>query len=127
VKIPSFVRYFNKYVLNHLTGLIARAGIRPFCIIQHTGRKSGNKYETTIQAYLLKDGFVIALTYGPEIDWYRNVIAANGCALNYHRKHYPLKNPKPMDAEVALPLFPYPEKAILGLIGIRDFVKLDFA
>jgi deazaflavin-dependent oxidoreductase (nitroreductase family) len=127
VKIPSFIRYFNKYALNHLTGLIARAGIGPFCIIEHTGRKSGKQYQTTIQAYPLPNGFMIALTYGPEIDWYRNVRAANGCKLYYHRKTYTLKNPQAMDAKTALPLFPYPEKAILGFIGIQDYVKLDLA
>jgi deazaflavin-dependent oxidoreductase (nitroreductase family) len=127
VKIPSFIRYINKYFLNHFTGLLARAGIGPFCIIHHTGRKTGKPHATTIQAYPVAGGFLIALTYGPKIDWYRNVIAAKGCALDYHRKRYALKNPQPMNAQTALPLFPYPEKAILGLIGIQDFVKLDLA
>jgi hypothetical protein len=27
------------------------------------------------------DGVVIALTYGPEVDWYRNVLAAGHCEL----------------------------------------------
>lgn len=127
MKIPSFVRYFNKYALNHLTGLLAKAGVGPFCIIQHTGRKSGKMYKTTIQAYPIQNGFIIALTYGPEIDWLRNVQAANGCVLHYHRKAYALKNPVGMKANTALPYFPSFENAVLGFIGIEDFVRLDFA
>lgn len=127
MKIPSFIRYFNKYALNHLTGLVARAGIGPFCIIQHKGRKSGKLYETTIQAYRTADGFIMALTYGKDIDWLKNVLAADGCKLYYKRTWYALKNPKLMDQQNGLPYFPYPEKAILGLIGIQDFVKLDLA
>lgn len=127
MKIPGFVRYFNKYVLNHLTGLIARIGLGPFCIVYHVGRKSGRGYETTIQAYKVANGFMIALTYGAEIDWYRNIVAAGGCKLFYHHKLYALGAPAQLDKETALPLFPSPERAILRAIGIQDFIRLQFA
>lgn len=127
MKIPGFIRYFNKYVLNHFTGLIARLGIGPFCIIHHVGRRSGKLYETTIQAYKLASGFMIALTYGPEVDWYRNIMAAAGCKLFYHHKLYALGAPARLSKETALPLFPFPERAILGAIGIQDFIRLHFA
>lgn len=127
MKIPGFIRYFNKYVLNHITGLIARLGFGPFCIIHHVGRKSGKLYETTIQAYKVANGFMIALTYGTSIDWYRNVVAAAGCKLFYHHKLYTLGVPKKLDKETALSLFPSPERAILQAIGIQDFIRLQFA
>src|SRR5438128_2213302 len=48
----------------------------PFAVIRHVGRRSGKPYETTIMIWPMGDGFVIALTYGPEVDWYRNLRAS---------------------------------------------------
>jgi hypothetical protein len=36
-------------------------------------------YETPIFVEPFDRGFVIELTYGPQVDWYKNVLAAGGC------------------------------------------------
>ncbi|MDQ2904920.1 MAG: nitroreductase family deazaflavin-dependent oxidoreductase [Chloroflexota bacterium] len=74
--------------------------------MRHVGRRSGKPYETTIMVWPLGEGFVIALTYGPEVDWYRNVLAAEGCTVFWHRRVYTLGKPEPIDAKTALPAFP---------------------
>ncbi len=66
MKIPSGVRYFNKYILNKLTGKIAQAGWGPFAILYHVGRKSGKHYETPIWVFPSQGGFMIALNLRAE-------------------------------------------------------------
>ncbi len=125
MKIPSQVRYFNKYVLNHLTGLIARSGWGPFCVIYHVGRKSGKPYETPIIAVPTDHGFVIALTYGPKVDWLRNIRAAGHCRIRLHKRDYPLGEVVPLSAEEGLAAFPSVERKVLRGLGIREFVRIN--
>lgn len=52
-------------------------------LIQHSGRASGRLYETPVVAEVTEDGFVIALPYGTQADWLKNV-QANGSATVVH-------------------------------------------
>ncbi len=69
-----------------------------------------------------KQGFVIALTYGPEVDWYRNVVAAGHASLRWHGRDYDIARPVPVAMEKALRLFPLPARFILTKINVHDFV-----
>jgi len=48
-------------------------------VIRHVGRATGRSFETPVGAVATDDGFVIALPYGSNTDWLRNVLA-NGSA-----------------------------------------------
>jgi deazaflavin-dependent oxidoreductase (nitroreductase family) len=124
LKIPSRIRYFNKRFLNRLTGKIARSSWGPFCILRHVGRRSGKLYETPIIAFPIQDGFVIALTYGPQVDWYRNIRAAGRCSIQWHGRVYEIHKIEPLDPKTALTLLPGFFKKVLGLVGLQDFIKL---
>lgn len=56
-----------KHTLNPLTRRLARSSLGPFSIIRHVGRRSGKLYETPIIVAPHRGGFVIELTYGPEV------------------------------------------------------------
>jgi len=86
------------------------------------GRRSGKSYETTIMVWPMAEGFVIALTYGPQVDWYRNLLAAGGGTLLWHRRVYTIGKPEPIDAKTALTAFPAFFRLILGRSGTQDFV-----
>ena len=124
MKLPSRLRYFNKRVLNRVTGQVARSSWGPFCIIHHVGRRSGKPYETTIIAIPTAGSFVIALTYGPDVDWFRNIRAAGGCKILWHRQLYTIEKIEPMESRTALPYFPGFERMILRLVGIQHFVRM---
>src|SRR6266536_5748462 len=87
-KLPNRIRFFNKYVTNRLLRGFAKLSHGPFAIIRHVGRRSGKPYETVIWAWQLGEGFVIALTYGPEVDWYRKTRAVRGGTLVSHKRVY---------------------------------------
>ena len=50
-------------------------------IILHRGRKSGRAYQTPVGVVAADDGFVIALPYGTQAQWVRNVLAARSATL----------------------------------------------
>ena len=118
------IRTFNKYVTNRILRGFASRSRGPFAIIRHAGRRSGKSYETTIMVWPLGDGFVIALTYGPKVDWYRNVLAAGHGTLLWHGREYAVGKPEPIDVKTALPAFPSFIRTILRLQGVQHFVRV---
>lgn len=122
--ISKRVRAFNKRVTNPLLRTFANSSRGPFAIIRHVGRRSGKPYEATIMVWPLSEGFVIALTYGDGVDWYRNVLAAGHCTLRWHGREYTLGKPEPIDIRTAMSVFPPFIKTILRTSGTRQFVQL---
>jgi deazaflavin-dependent oxidoreductase (nitroreductase family) len=119
------VAHFNKRFTNRVTGPLVPY-LPGFGLVKHVGRKSGRSYETPVNVFRRADGFIFALTYGPEAEWVRNVLAAGGCDL-VHRGHtYRLTNPEVIHDETrqTVPAFPRP---ILRLVGCADFLRLSVA
>ena len=69
------------------------------------------------------DGFVIALTYGPDVDWYRNLRASGHGTLLWHGRVYAIGKPEPIDVETALPAFPLAFSPILRR-RVQHFVQV---
>lgn len=126
-RIKDRVRVFNKHVTNPILGRLAGRRRGPFALVKHVGRRSGRHYQTPIIAVPVADGFVIALTYGSHVDWYRNVVAANGCRIVWHAREYVIDGVEPLDAATALPYFPQPLRFLLQFNRIPDYAKLKRA
>jgi len=122
----SAIRAFNKHYFNRLVHRFAGVSRTPFALLRHIGRRSGKPYETPIIVMPQGNGFVIALTYGPEVDWYRNVQAAGAASLLWHNKEYALKLPESINAETGLSAFPPPFRQILGVLGTQHFVRMRY-
>jgi deazaflavin-dependent oxidoreductase (nitroreductase family) len=118
------VRVFNKYITNPLLRTFANSSRGPFAVLHHIGRHSGKPYETTIMVWPLGDSFVIALTYGESVDWYRNVLADGRCTLHWHGREYTLGKPEPIDARRALQAFPPFFKMVLSTRRTMQFVQM---
>ncbi len=123
---PNRIRYFNKHVTNRILRRFASSSRGPFAVIYHVGRRSGKPYETTIMVWPLGDGFVIALTYGESVDWYRNILAAGLGTLLWHGSVYAVGKPEPIDVETALPAFPLAFRLILRR-RVQHFVQMKSA
>jgi hypothetical protein len=78
--IPRVVGRWNKAGLNRLTRQVA-PWVPGFGVIVHRGRRTGRRYRTPVNVFPAGDQYVIALTYGPDTDWVKNVLAAGGCTL----------------------------------------------
>jgi len=78
--IPRIVGQWNKAGLNRVTRHIA-PWTPGFGVVIHRGRRSGREYQTPVNVFATEEGYVLALTYGPDTDWVKNVLAAGGCEL----------------------------------------------
>jgi len=114
------IRIFNKHVTNRILRWFTRFSHGPFAIIRHVGRRSGKPYETVIWVWQMREGFVIALTYGPEVDWYRNMQAASGGTVFWHRRLYVVGKPELIDTETALQAFPALFRLLFRTFGKQE-------
>jgi deazaflavin-dependent oxidoreductase (nitroreductase family) len=120
--IPQAVGRWNRVGLNRVTRHIA--GWMPgFGVVIHRGRRSGRSYRTPVNVFRTEDGFLFALTYGPDTDWVKNVLAAGGCELETRRRTVRLVSPRLYHDETRQGIRPV-ERQVLRLIGVADFLAL---
>jgi hypothetical protein len=100
---------------NALVMPVAGRRFSAYAVLQHTGRRSGRTYRTPLGAYWFGDGFVMGLTYGPGVDWCRNVVASGDAVLRWRGRDYRLERPEiiPMEPHV-LRAFPLPFRPVLA-------------
>lgn len=113
-----------KHSLNRLTRRIALGPVGPFALVRHVGRRSGKPYETPIIVRSTPGGFVAELTYGPNVDWYKNVQAAGGCTLVWHGQVYVIDRIEPLEPGAGLAAFSAWQQAILRVVKPQHFLKL---
>lgn len=115
----------NLVFTNRITSRFA--GRAPgFGILTYVGRKSGRVYRTPVNVFPHNNGFAIALTYGRESEWLKNVLAAGGCELQTRSKVYRLSAPEIVHDPGRRP-FPFPARLILAMVGAEDFMQLTIA
>lgn len=123
--IPRVVRRWNKVGLNRVTKRIAPQ-MPGFGVVVHRGRHSGRIYETPVNVFRAADGYVLALTYGPDTDWVKNVLAAGGCELKTQGRTVRLMSPRLFRDESRHDIRPV-ERQVLKVLGISDFLSLKVA
>ncbi len=120
--IPKAVGRLNKAGLNRVTKRIA-PWMPGFGVIVHRGRRSGKEYQTPVNVFATEDGYVLALTYGPDTDWVKNVLAAGGCELRTGGRVVRLTTPRLFHDETRRDIRPL-ERQVLRVIGVADFLSL---
>jgi len=120
--LPRSIARFNRRVTNPLLGRLAPF-LPAFGVVLHTGRKTQRPYRTPVNVFRRPGGYVIALTYGPDADWVRNVIASGGCTLITRGRTLRLTHPRLVHDERrrAMPAF---VRVVLGLNDVSDFLDL---
>ncbi len=117
------VAAFNLAVTNRITSRFADR-FPGFGILTHVGRKSGRVYRTPVNVFRAPEGFFIALTYGRESEWVKNVLAADGCELETRGMRHQLFAPTIVH-DPTRRRFPLPVRIVLRLIGANDFMQLS--
>jgi deazaflavin-dependent oxidoreductase (nitroreductase family) len=118
-----WVAAFNLAVTNRITSRFA-ARLPGFGIVTHVGRKSRKVYRTPVNVFRVLEGFLIALTYGRESEWVKNVLAAGGCEIETRGVRHLLSAPIIMH-DPTRRRFPIPVRIVLRLIGANDFMQLS--
>ena len=123
--IPRRVGQWNKAGLNRITKHIA-PWMPGFGVVVHRGRRSGRLYQTPVNVFATEDGYVLALTYGPDTDWVKNVLAAGGCELWTRGRAIRLTSTRLFHDEARRDIRPL-ERQVLRVIGVADFLSLKTA
>src|SRR5580693_8207689 len=97
-----------------------------FGVVTNLGRKSGSLYRTPVNVFRELGGFLIALTYGRDSGWVKNVLAAGGCRLETRRVTYQLSAPVIVH-DPSRQRFPLIVRTVLGLINANDYLQLSDA
>lgn len=117
MRLPQRLARFNRHVTNPVQRLWA--GWAPgMGILDHVGRRSGRAYRTPLTVFSTDDGVAILLTYGPDRDWLKNLLAAGGGHLRRHGRSRAVRDPRVMTRDQAAP-------HVTGA-GRRVFANLPF-
>jgi deazaflavin-dependent oxidoreductase (nitroreductase family) len=114
---------FNRVVTNRVLGTVAPY-LPPMAVVGHRGRRSGRQYSTPVLAFPVEDGYAIALTYGADTDWVRNVQAEQGCLLRRRGREFRLTNPAILDSE-GLALLPAAARPAMRLLNVANVLRLE--
>jgi deazaflavin-dependent oxidoreductase (nitroreductase family) len=118
IKLRRRVARFNRVITNPIQGQWAWL-LPPWAVICHRGRRSGRAYRTPVLAFKHGRRLAIAVLYGEESDWVRNVLARSGQVVRAGRT-YDLIEPKVLDPDAAEGISPVGR--VLGRISGRVLV-----
>jgi deazaflavin-dependent oxidoreductase (nitroreductase family) len=121
--LPERLARFNRVVTNRIARRVA--GRAPgFAIVEHVGRRSGRTYRTPVNIFREgEDRYVIALTYGRDSQWVRNVLAAGGAEVVTRGRRLRLIEPAIVRDEQRA-MMPAGVRSVLGAIRVNDFMVL---
>lgn len=120
--LPDRLARFNRSVGNRLMGPLATR-LPGFAIVVHRGRRSGRRYRTPVSLFRSGTSYVVALTYGRDRDWVKNVLAAGGCEVLTRGTIVRLEQPR-IVLDRRLTLVPVPLRPILKMIGANAVLLL---
>jgi deazaflavin-dependent oxidoreductase (nitroreductase family) len=121
---PRWLARANRTGLNRVTRFIA-PWAPGWAVVMHRGRKSGRIFRTPLWAFRRQGRYVIALTYGSDTDWLRNVLAAGGCELETRRRHYQVGSPRVYRDENAADMPVLIRLMLRRVIKATEFASLD--
>jgi deazaflavin-dependent oxidoreductase (nitroreductase family) len=123
--LPRFMRSVNRVFTNPVMGTFAWV-MPPLAVVHHVGRKSGKAYRTPVVAFRSRDGFVIPMTYGRDVDWAQNLVKARGGEVEQMGRRFALRNPRIVGIDVAAVRLPAVVRSALRLADFPGYVLLDF-
>lgn len=116
---------FRHIATRYLNPLIRPvAGWAPgFGILLYRGRRSGRIYRTPINVFRRDDVYVFFLTYGPDVQWVKNVLAAGRCTVRTRGHEMELVEPELVN-DPERRLMPPPVRVMGRLLGATWFVRM---
>lgn len=92
-------------------------------MLTHTGRTTGCEYPTPVLVFRTGDRYTVALWYGSDVQWVRNILATGGCTVRLRGHLAHLIDPE-LFRDPALRPLPGPLRLGGRLVGLTDFVRL---
>lgn len=86
---PRWLARLNRRLINPRE---VRRGRYP--VVSHIGRSSGKTYQTPLDAFPTRDGYVMVARYGPDSDWIQNILATGTAELRVDGDDHLLGSPR---------------------------------
>jgi deazaflavin-dependent oxidoreductase (nitroreductase family) len=118
--LPRRLANFNRVATNRVLGPLARY-LPGFAIVSHVGRRSGHTYRTPVNIFRRGEGYMIALTYGADSEWVRNILAAGGADIETRGRRLHVVDPEVV-RDPARSLAPKPARVPLRLANVDEFM-----
>ena len=95
-----------------------------WAIIHYRGRRSGREYAIPVAIRAPAVAFVIALPWGDQTQWVRNVLAAGGCTIRWRGVDHAVVDPRVIGIAEAAAAFTPVQRWILRAAGVARFIHL---
>jgi deazaflavin-dependent oxidoreductase (nitroreductase family) len=107
--------------------LTGRRGFALWGLVEVTGRTSGRTYRIPIAIAPTGGGFVIPLPFGAATQWTKNVLANRSATIKWNGGTYTVTDPVVIPTSEAAPYWMAVIRAVLGGVGIQDFLGVRIA
>ena len=115
-------RHVATRYLNPVTRLFA-GWVPGFGILTHRGRKTGQTYRTPINVFRRGDDYLFFLTYGPDVEWVKNVFAEGRCVLRTGGRDVSLIEPE-LITDPERRMAPAVVRSVGRLVRATHFVRM---
>jgi len=114
------------HVLNPLILRVAGSWWFPIAsLLHHRGRKSGRLYATAVTAVRRGGSFWLAVTFGENAGWVRNIMAAHEADLRYRGFDYHLVDAEMVEGGAVKSELPAVMRfGILPLLGVHKVIRM---
>ena len=119
------VRRTNRAVFNPMQMKSAGTPGAYASVIHHVGRASGNEYRTPVGAVSTDDGFVIALPYGDQADWLKNVLAAGKAMIVHDGETFEVVEPEVVPIEEAAEWFSEKDRKAHEIFNVDQVLRVQ--
>lgn len=123
--VQDAIRRLNRAFMNPRMLQIAGTPGAPASVVHHVGRVSGTEYQTPVVVIPAEPGLVIALPYGPDVDWVRNVFASSEATIQHEGAPIRAVRPRLASLPEVDDLFPVKTQLMHRLFGVDDFLVLS--
>jgi deazaflavin-dependent oxidoreductase (nitroreductase family) len=117
----AVVRYVNP-----ITRPVA-SKLPTFGILTHRGRKSGRTYRTPINVFQRGDDYFFFLTYGSDVQWVKNVLAAGSCSIETRGRVVELVEPQLITDPELRPAPPHVRFVERRIAGATQYLRMRAA
>jgi deazaflavin-dependent oxidoreductase (nitroreductase family) len=123
--LPRGLARFNRVGTNRVARHVT-PHVPGFGVVHHVGRRSGTPYSTPVNVFTRPGGYVIALTYGPDAEWVKNVVAAGRAVITTRGEDHAVEHPHLVHSEQR-ELVPAPVRRVLAWLDVDAFLLVDEA
>ena len=93
-------------------------------VVRHVGRTTGRAFETPVAVVATDDGFAIALPYGSNTDWLKNVLAGGGATIVTDGATHDVHEPELLPMSAMASTFSPADQRVFRLFNVDQCLRV---